>query len=217
MAVDRESLPESGDLSQGFFYRIKRDIQSATECMELRFDNIPVEDGSLLVDSLSQDPDIERHRPRFSYNSYTQVLHILIMPTEVHDTHQDWIEDERIDMMATGFLSYAEGKILKTRVGTTLSAFQGRYAGSRKEPDLMLRYDSDPLPSFVIESGWSESLPRLRSDMRLWLVGGQPEVQIVIILNWKDFRHHNPTYQRNIRGLGERLRKCPSPKAKWGK
>lgn len=41
------------------------------------------------------------------------------MPTEVHDTHQDWTEDERIDMMATAFLSYAEGKILKTRVGTS--------------------------------------------------------------------------------------------------
>ncbi|KAJ9255576.1 hypothetical protein DTO207G8_2966 [Paecilomyces variotii] len=105
------------------------------------------------------------------------------MPTEVHDAHQDWIEDERIDMMATGFLSYAEGKILKTRVGTTIHNFTGQYTGSRKDPDLILRYNSQPLPSFAIESGWAESVPRLRPDMRLWLVGGQPEVQIVIILH----------------------------------
>lgn len=102
-------------------------------------------------------------------------------------------------------------------MGLAIHNFTGQYTGSRKDPDFILRYNSQPLPSFVIESGWSESLPRLRSDMRLWLFGGQPEVQIVIILHWKDFRHHNPTYQRNIRGLGERLRKCPSPKAKWGK
>ena len=67
---------------------------------------------------------------------------------------------------------------------TAIESFQGPYAASRKEPDLLLRHDAQHLPSFVIESGWSESLPRLRSDMRLWLVGGQPEVQVVIVLGW---------------------------------
>ncbi|KAJ9293504.1 hypothetical protein DTO271G3_7769 [Paecilomyces variotii] len=87
-------------------------------------------------------------------------------------------------MMAAGFMSHTEAKVLKPGVGTTIRNFNGQYAGSRKDPDFILRYNSQPLPSFAIESGWTESLPRLRSDMRLWLVGGQPEVQIVIILHW---------------------------------
>lgn len=69
-------------------------------------------------------------------------------------------------------------------MGLAIRDFKGQYTGSRKDTDFVLRYKSHPLPSFVIESGWAETLPRLRSDMRLWLVGGQPEVQIVIILHW---------------------------------
>lgn len=49
---------------------------------------------------------------------------------------------------------------------------------------MLLRYDSASLPSIAIEAGWSEGLPRLHADMRLWLVGGHPQVQLVIVLRW---------------------------------
>jgi hypothetical protein len=61
----------------------------------------------------------------------------------------------------------------------------GPYSSSRKEPDLFFRPDNQPLPSLVIESGWSESLIRLQDDMDLWLVGGQGQVKATIILNWR--------------------------------
>ncbi|OXV09244.1 hypothetical protein Egran_02989, partial [Elaphomyces granulatus] len=78
--------------------------------------------------------------------------------------------------------------------------FQGPYTASRKEPDLLLRHNTEDLPSFVIESGWTESLPRLHADMRLWLIGGQPEVQVVIVLRWSKLTG-NPT--ERIKGIFE--------------
>ncbi|KAJ9215657.1 hypothetical protein DTO166G4_2763 [Paecilomyces variotii] len=184
MAVDTPPTAELNNSAQSWFYRIKGDIRAATESVELRYENISVDKGALLVDSLSQDPDIERYHPRFSYNSFVRVLNILVMPTEVHDAHQDWIDEEIKAMFVSRFLDNAELFALKFRVGTTIQHFGGQYAGSRKEPDMLLRYDSASLPSIAIEAGWSEGLPRLHADMRLWLVGGHPQVQLVIVLRW---------------------------------
>jgi hypothetical protein len=58
------------------------------------------------------------------------------------------------------------------------------YADSQKEPDLLIRADNLRLPKVVIESGWSESWPRLRDDMNLWIVGGNGEVKVVILIKW---------------------------------
>ncbi|KAJ9213342.1 hypothetical protein DTO166G4_5149 [Paecilomyces variotii] len=178
------SPPQSNDSAQAWFYRIKRQIQTATQCTELRFENISTDQGSLLVDSLSQDPDIERRNPRFSYNSFTKVLNVLIMPTNVHNVHQQWIHEENMRMALSGFLNAAEALGLKTGVGTTISDFTGQYTGSRKDPDFLIHYDSVLMPSIAIESGWTESLPRLHGDMCMWLVGGLPAVQVVIVLCW---------------------------------
>lgn len=64
MTVDLPSSPDSNGSTQTWFSQIKRDIQAATEYIELRYDNIPVEKGALLVESFSDDPDIERRNPR---------------------------------------------------------------------------------------------------------------------------------------------------------
>jgi hypothetical protein len=49
--------------TQELFYEIKI-IKEKTESTELVFEDIPPEKGSLLVDSLSQDADVEGLRPR---------------------------------------------------------------------------------------------------------------------------------------------------------
>lgn len=64
MTVDVPSSPESNGSVQTLFSQIKRDMQAATEYIELRYDNIPVEKGALLVDLFSDDPDIEGRNPR---------------------------------------------------------------------------------------------------------------------------------------------------------
>lgn len=66
-----------------------------------------------------------------------------------------------------------------------LSFFEGPYTGARKEPDWLVRPDTLYLPSFVIESGWSECWNRLMDDMNLWLLGGQGKVSAVLILKWE--------------------------------
>jgi hypothetical protein len=50
--------------TQELFYEIKKVIKETTESTELVFKDIPPEKGSLLVDSLSQDADVERLLPR---------------------------------------------------------------------------------------------------------------------------------------------------------
>ncbi|KAJ9394538.1 hypothetical protein DTO282F9_8527 [Paecilomyces variotii] len=184
MTLDVPSSQESNGSTHTRFSQIKRDIQAATEYIELRYDNILVDKGALLVESLSEDPDIERHNTRFSYNSLIKVLNILIMPTEVHDVHQHWIGEEKLDMVLAGFLTPAEGHALTLGVGTIIDHFRGQYTGSFKAPDMLIRHKLQPLPSIAVESGWAESLPRLHADMRLWLEGGQPDVQLVIVLRW---------------------------------
>ena len=44
--------------------------------------------------------------------------------------------------------------------------------------------DTAPLPRIAIESGWSENSPKLQRDKGVWLVGGAPDVQLVILLKW---------------------------------
>jgi hypothetical protein len=44
--------------------------------------------------------------------------------------------------------------------------------------------DTAPLPRIAIESGWSENFPKLQRDKDVWLVGGAPDVQLVILLKW---------------------------------
>ena len=40
------------------------------------------------------------------------------------------------------------------------------------------------MPTVVVEAGWSESIPKLHQDMRLWLRGGAGFVQIVLLFKW---------------------------------
>jgi hypothetical protein len=68
---------------------------------------------------------------------------------------------------------------------TAIDFFYGPYAGSRKEPDLLIRADNLRHPKVVMESGWSDSWPELHNDINLWLVGGNGEVNVVILLKWK--------------------------------
>lgn len=73
---------------------------------------------------------------------------------------------------------------------TVLSAFksfQGPYASSVKEPDTYFEVEGQQLPSIVVELGWSESKEQLRSDMKLWLVGGAGQVRLVLLPKWSKY------------------------------
>lgn len=62
--------------------------------------------------------------------------------------------------------------------------------GSRKEPDWAIIPNTDTLPSVAAESGWSDdNWPTLIGDMELLLVGGRPNVQLVLLFNWSKQGH----------------------------
>lgn len=65
-----------------------------------------------------------------------------------------------------------------------INSFVPPYTGSQKEPDLFVRPDATRLPSFVVESGWSESKTEFLNDMNLWLMGSAGAVKFVLILQW---------------------------------
>ena len=126
------------------------------------------------------------------------------MPEPIHDVHQKWWHDEvvlkwtlgghatreELKTLWPGVESSESHSILFSPVSRLLiliaiKFIHGPYADSRKEPDFYLRADGDPLPRFVIETGWSDSYNRLLHDMNLWLVGGNGSVQAVLLLKWE--------------------------------
>ncbi|EDN05089.1 predicted protein [Histoplasma mississippiense (nom. inval.)] len=105
--------------AQKLFNTIRKSILDTNHSIDLTFQNIAPTSGSLIVASLAEDPDIERSLPRLSYNSVTRVLTARIMPTHVHDCHQEWLCFELGQMRMAGFLSPAEARLIKFRVGTS--------------------------------------------------------------------------------------------------
>ena len=45
------------------------------------------------------------------------------------------------------------------------------------------------MPTIVVEAGWSESFPRLRNDMRLWIRGGAGGVKMVLLFKWFELKN----------------------------
>ncbi|OJD17990.1 hypothetical protein AJ78_01947 [Emergomyces pasteurianus Ep9510] len=172
--------------AQKLFNTIRKTILGTNHSIDLTFQNITPVSGSLIVASLAEDPKIERALPRLSYNSVTRVLTARIMPTHVHDCHQEWLCFELGQMRMDGFLSPTEARLIKFRVGTTFEGFSAPYLSSAKEPYSCFLPDMLPLPTIVVESGWTESYTRLNDDKDLWLIGGRPHVQLVFLIKWAE-------------------------------
>ncbi|KKZ68031.1 hypothetical protein EMCG_06241 [[Emmonsia] crescens] len=157
----KTTIPLEEPSAQKLFNDIRKVILNTNHSADLTFRNVPPSAGLQIATSFSEDSEIERALPRISYNPLTQVLTARVMPTTVHDCHQEWLSNELLDMVVARFLTIAERKELNLRVGTsTLS-----------------------LPTVVVETGWSESWPRLDADKDLWLVGGA-SVELVLLIRW---------------------------------
>lgn len=77
--------------------------------------------------------------------------------------------------------------------------------------------NTDTLPSVAAESGWSDNWPKLIGDMELLLVGGRPNVQLVLLFNWSKRVHNRVAgelraYERTAAGnASERFRSSIFP------
>ncbi|KAJ9205755.1 hypothetical protein DTO166G4_4630 [Paecilomyces variotii] len=170
--------------AQQLFLHICNAILHAEDSKEIICENIAPEIGSLVTVSLANEPRIERALPRIHFNAASGVLRVLIMPTEIHNVHVQWLKNELWFMTVAQFLSPPEFLFLELNVGTRFTGFSGVYTGSSKEPDLLLRPDTHgSLPRVIVESGWSESWPHLEADKNLWFSGGL-DVAYVILLKW---------------------------------
>ena len=65
-----------------------------------------------------------------------------------------------------------------------MTNFKPPYINSSKQPDQAIVLKNQVVPTVVVEAGWSESLPKLHQDMRLWLNGGAGFVQVVLLIKW---------------------------------
>ncbi|KAK2747704.1 hypothetical protein FQN55_004874 [Onygenales sp. PD_40] len=166
------------------FNHIRKVILDQNRPADLSFPNIPSSAGLQLATSFSEDPEIEKTLPRISYNSLTQILTARVRPTNVHDCHQEWLDDEIYLMTRAGFLTHLEKRSLRMRVGTSYQGFAPPYTSSSKQPDTCIVPDDLRLPTVVIETGWTESWPRLNADKDLWLVGGGGSVELVLLIRW---------------------------------
>ncbi|EFQ99778.1 hypothetical protein MGYG_02791 [Nannizzia gypsea CBS 118893] len=170
---------------QQLFNTVRRAILESHKFNDLSFENISADCGQLVTTSLSEDPDVENACPRISYNSHTKTLDIRVMPTLTHDIHQPWIVMEMSRMVSTGFVTQQESDSVRFLVGTSiLSRVSGPVCRFIERARYMHLSESQSLPSLVIETGWSESWPKLGRDKDLWLQGGFPEVQLVLLIKW---------------------------------
>ncbi|KAE8372793.1 hypothetical protein BDV26DRAFT_273396 [Aspergillus bertholletiae] len=178
------------------FLEIIRSLSQVSEPTEIVYSSIGPDEGELICRSLDVHAGVERQGVRLNYNSYLGILRVKIMPINLHDVHQRWINFSIMEWRCNGIINRAEAKLLWSGVGTTFTNFSGVYQGSIKQPDHFLRVDTSPDPRIVVESGWSESFPHLRSDKDLWL-RGNVSVKLVILLKWSSLSN------RRIKGTAE--------------
>ncbi|QKX64761.1 uncharacterized protein TRUGW13939_11937 [Talaromyces rugulosus] len=123
---------------------------------------------------------------RCGWNSLLKVFSVVAMVTEIHEFPGSWMTSTLVDMGIAGFLTRQEAtRDLLFLHSPKSSTFTGQYQASHKEPDYTIKPLHAILPTVVFETGWSESAARLREDMRLWLVGGRPAVQLVFLIKFK--------------------------------
>ncbi|KAF8544388.1 hypothetical protein BDD12DRAFT_36197 [Trichophaea hybrida] len=108
--------------------------------------------------------------PRINYDSPTEEL-LIKMPTELHDSAAARLNNETNNMVL-------ELRRRRQHHDSTCRMI-GVYRNSVKQPDVTLWADDPSLfPAVVVEAGHSESLPRLRSNYRLWFLGSAFEVTL---------------------------------------
>ncbi|KAK6835887.1 hypothetical protein RU639_002079 [Aspergillus parasiticus] len=178
-----QASPTTNHSVQQIFNDITRNLPQISGYTEIVYSSLSPDDAELICRSLDAHPGVERKSVRLNYNSHTNILRLKIMPIDLHDVHQRWINRAMMTWAVSGIINDAEADLLWSGVGTTFNNFSGIYQGSIKQPDHFLRVDTNTEPRIVVESGWSESFPHLRSDKDLWM-RGNASVALVILLKW---------------------------------
>lgn len=122
---------------------------------------------------------------RFTYFPDIATL-IIKIPTKEHDqSHAQLFQciDRRLTLMGVDYREFAAmatttTKSSEQRVGQRPSSKEGDSTAINKK----IRKAGEDWPVFVIESGVSESLARLRADARWWIENSKGQVLMVLII-----------------------------------
>ncbi|GKZ23112.1 hypothetical protein AbraIFM66951_000018 [Aspergillus brasiliensis] len=170
---------------QQLFQLIKRRILEAKGSGYVEYQQIPPETGQSVARRLTEDGDIERANPTLSYNTLDRVFSVTIS-SATHGSACPWVSTEMIHSGRQGLFTMEEDKdLIKGGNGGFYNFPAPWAAGSYKEPDVYIIHPATFLPTVVIESGYyNESSTKLQYDKDLWLLGGAPHVNVVILIKW---------------------------------
>ncbi|KAE8138832.1 hypothetical protein BDV38DRAFT_61302 [Aspergillus pseudotamarii] len=146
-----------------------------------------VESAWLFLETQHEDLTIRK-----SFNSKVGVFTLHITPSYIHNAIEPWQAQCQMLWHLNSLITLDECLDLHAYHGATLEFREGRYRGSRKEPDVFIQSIFVKIPTLVMECGWAESSPALENDMNLLLVGGNGAVKRVFIVKWtrhSDYYH----------------------------
>ncbi|GLA87419.1 hypothetical protein AtubIFM56815_001845 [Aspergillus tubingensis] len=177
---------QAGRTPEQLFTYLKYRILQTDRTTYFELEGISPATGQLVARSLAEDGEVERRSPTLGYDSATEIFSVN-MATFLHNCCLSWTSDQILEAHLQGIFTSNESR--HVNLGGN-SGFYGNFvspwADSYKEPDTyIINYESpSPLPTVVIESGYTESTARLYADRDLWLQGGAPHVNVVILIKW---------------------------------
>ncbi|OQD66887.1 hypothetical protein PENPOL_c004G05978 [Penicillium polonicum] len=120
------------------------------------------------ADFASLDPMWFHGLSQKTYDSTTDVLRVLTTPTAIHNCIQPWLYNQLFNWGIAGAITRYGEEMIHRESGTTLQIPSSPYRTSRKEPDFLFMIHGRLLPIVAVESGWSETMPRLQNDLNMF-------------------------------------------------
>lgn len=59
---------------------------------------------------------------------------------------------------------------------------------TQKVPDAYFRVIGEDLPAVVSETGWSETIDKVREDAKLWLLGSNGQTRVLVVVNFQELK-----------------------------
>ncbi|BCS03363.1 uncharacterized protein AKAW2_70241S [Aspergillus luchuensis] len=182
---NESELQASPTTPQQLLQLVRRRIVEAEGPEYFEYQQVSLEAGSLVVRSFSRDGNVEQANPTLSYNTLDRVLSVT-MSSMTHGSAFLWGVTEMIDSLSQGYFTRNEFRYLMMGGNDGFFSFPAPWAaGSYKEPDFHIIHPNTLLPTVVIECGYyNESNTKLQCDKDLWMLGGAPHVNVVILIKW---------------------------------
>ena len=133
------------------------------------------------LDDLLGNGELEYRYPSISFNSRTNTGIIQWMASGVHESLSS-------KFMLDSWIATVIDSPIADRVETVgpqqVNDFQGKYAGTKKEPDVLYKFEqanSDVIYTAVVEVGFSESYQDLVDDATAWIEGNRDIMTVILI------------------------------------